>query len=91
MFLHIGWGGVYSDRREDEATVRDCFSMADQIASLAQTAGLFRAGERLTIVGSDFYGSYWFPPGGSRRGKDVDRENPLEVLTEARDWLRRHQ
>src|SRR5208282_5696458 len=57
MFLHLGWGGVYMNAEESAATVRDCFSMADQIASLAQTAGLFQAGERLTIVGSDFYGS----------------------------------
>ncbi len=87
MFLHLGWGGVYMDPGETAVTIRDCFSMTDQIASLAQTAGLLQAGERLTIVASDFYGSYWIPPGESRRGEVNGREGPLKVLTEVLDWL----
>src|SRR5208282_2598966 len=67
MFLHLGWGGVYSDRREDEATIHDCFSMADQIARAAQGVRKFQAVEALTIVGSDFYGSYFFQRGDNHR------------------------
>jgi hypothetical protein len=91
MFLHLGWGGVYSDRREDEATIRDCFSMADHIVRAAQGMGRFQAGERLTIVGSDFYGSYWIPPGESRRGEIEGRKGPLKVLAEVFDWLTRYR
>ena len=43
-------------------------------------------------MGSDFYGSYWLPPGESRRSKDVGCKGslevkPQEVLTEALGWL----
>ncbi len=92
MFLHLGWGGIYMDKKEDAATIRDCFSIADQIVRVAQSVESFPAGEHLTIVGSDFYGSYWLPPGKTRLGKDLDRQGsldvkPQEVLTEALGWL----
>lgn len=45
-------------------------------------------GERLTIVGSDIYGSYWLRPGENREGEDTDGKDPLEVLTEALAWLK---
>jgi len=89
MFLHLGWGGVYMDRGEAAATIRDCFSIADQIASLAQTVGRFQAGKQLTVVGSDFYGSYWLPPGKRHRGNAVGSKGPLKVLTQTLQWLRR--
>jgi hypothetical protein len=50
MFLHLGWGGVYMDRGEAEATIRDCFSMADQVVPAAQSVGSFQPGERLMVV-----------------------------------------
>jgi hypothetical protein len=90
MFLHLGWGGVYMDAEAAVAEIRDCFSMADQVVTAAQKAGTFQAGERLTVVGSDFYGSYWLPPGVNRREKDAGHKSharPLEVLTEALGWL----
>lgn len=90
MFLHLGWGGAYMDPGETAVTICDCFSMADQIATLAQTAWLFQAGDRLMIVASDFYGSYWIPPGVSRRGEVEGQRGPLTVLTKASDWLRTH-
>lgn len=65
--------------------------MADQIVRAAQGVRRFRAGEALTIVGSDFYGSYWIPPGESRRGEVEGREGPLKVLTEVLDWLTRYR
>jgi hypothetical protein len=92
MFLHLGWGGVYMDAKAAAAKIRDCFSIADQVVTAAQEVGRFQAGERLTVVGSDFYGSYWLPPGGSRQRKDAGRKEPmhvkpLEALTEALGWL----
>ena len=89
LFLHLGWGGVYRDATAAAATIRNCFSIADQVVAAARNVGRLQAGERLTVVSSDFYGSYWLPPGESRRGKDVGRKGPLEVLTEALDWLTR--
>jgi hypothetical protein len=87
MFLHLGWGGVYMDEKAAAANIRNCFSLADKIVLAAQGVGRFGAGEYLTVVGSDFYGSYWLPPGETRREKDVGRKDTLEVLTEALHWL----
>jgi hypothetical protein len=91
MFLHLGWGGVYMDRGEAAATIRDCFSMADQVVTAAQNVGMFQPDERLTVVGSDFYGSYWLPPGKSRRGEASGHKGPLQVLTQTLHWLTRRQ
>jgi hypothetical protein len=87
MFLHLGWGGVYTDKKAATANIRNCFSLADKIVSAAQGVGRFGAGEYLTVVGSDSYGSYWLPPGETRREKDVGHKDTLEVLTEALHWL----
>jgi len=92
MFLHLGWGGAYMDKKEDAATIRDCFSIADQVVRAAQSVEGFHAGEHLTVVGSDFYGSYWLRPAETRPGKDPDRQGsrdvkPQEVLTGALGWL----
>ena len=57
MFLHFGWGGVYMDARKQADQLRDCFSLADDIVLAVQPVARLRAGDRLTIVGSDFYGS----------------------------------
>ncbi len=92
MFLHLAWGGVYGDAKADAANIRDCFLVADQVVSAAQKVREFQGDDRLTIVGSDFYGSYWLRPGESHREKDADRKGsldvkPKEVLTEALGWL----
>jgi hypothetical protein len=93
MFLHLAWGGVYTDKEKDAATISDCFSKADKVVqAMIQDAAGFQAGEHLTVVGSDLYRSHWFPPGTSRRRKEADRKGssnvmPLETLTEVLDWL----
>ena len=91
MFLHLGWGGVYTEQSEAAAAISDCFSKADQVALLAKTVGRFKGGDHLTIVGSNFYGSYWIPPGKRRRGQVEGRDGALMVLTEAHDWLKTYQ
>jgi hypothetical protein len=93
MFLQLGWGGVYTDAKAAAALIRDCFSAADQIVTEVQEVGRSLAGERLTIVVSQFYGSYWLQPGEDRRREDADREDfldlkPLEALTEVLGWLK---
>jgi len=96
MFLQLGWGGVYTNAKAAAALIRDCFSVADQIVTEAPKVGRFLAGERLTIVGSQFYGSYWLQPGEGRRRKDADREDhlnlkPLDALTEVLGWLKHYR
>ena len=88
MFLHLGWGGVYMDVGRAAAQIRECFSLADEIVPVAQTAGKLQAGARLKIVGSDFYGSYWSIPEKKSRKEDADSKGPAEVLTEALHWLK---
>jgi len=88
MFLHLGWGGVYMDADEAAFKVRECFSLADQIVPATMTVGKFAAGEWLTIVGSDFYGSYWSAPGQSRHKERSGSKGPAEVLAEVLHWLK---
>jgi len=64
MFLQLGWGGVYSNKDEDAALIRNCFSLADKIASVAKSVGPFQAGNHLTVVVSNFGEVI-----GCRRGK----------------------
>lgn len=90
-FLHLGWGGVYMSVTESAAAIRECFSMTDQIVVAAHRAGRLEPGGRLMIVGSDFYGSYWVRPEESGKGEGSGRRGPLEVLTEALDWLMERQ
>lgn len=92
MFLHLGWGGVYTDAEAATARIRDCFSIADQIVTVAQRVGEFQTGGHLTVVASDFCGSYWLPPGERPRRNDADGKDrsalkPLAALTEALSWL----
>lgn len=93
MFLHLGWGGVYEDQKEEAAKIRACFLKADEVVqAMVQGAAGFHTGEQLTIVGSDFYGSYWIPPGPGRQKIEISRdrpsvESPLAALTEVLHWL----
>ena len=88
MFVQLGWGGLYSDWEEDAARIRDCFSLADQIASVAKTVGRFKVGNHLTVVVSNFAGSYWLPPGKTHRENDKLCDDPLAVLKEVLDWVK---
>ena len=88
MFLQLGWGGVYSNGGEDAALIRDCFSLADKIASVANTVGPFQPGTHLTVVVSNFGGSYWLPPGKTRRGEASGNNGTLKVLSQSLTWLR---
>jgi hypothetical protein len=88
LLLHLEWGGVFMDADAAAAKIRDCFSLADQIVPVAMTSEKIAAGEALTIVGSDFYGSYWSAPGQSRqKGRRSDR-GPAEILAEVLHWLK---
>jgi hypothetical protein len=83
MFLHIGYGSVYMNANRAVAMVGECFSLADRIVQAAKASRKLAAGDRLTIVGSDFYGSYWSAPGGERQPGWL----PL-VLAEVIEWLK---
>ncbi len=83
MFLHLGWGGAYMNAQTDATKIHECFSLASEVVSKAED-GPF---PRLTIVGSDFYGSYWCVPGEKPRGAAEGSKSPLAVLSDALRWL----
>ena len=89
MFLHLGWGGVYMDAQAEAAKIQECFSLADEIILAAKPVGRLVAGNRLTIVASDFYGSNWSPSGEAPREPDSNFKGPAAVLTEVLHWLRK--
>ncbi len=88
MFLHLGWGGAYMDADAAARQIRECFSLADEIVPAAKKEGKLWAGEWLTVVGSDFYGSYWSAPGQSRQKERSGSKGPVEVLTEVLHCLK---
>lgn len=88
LFLHLGWGGVYMEADAAAAKIRECFALADEIVPTAMRAEKLAAGDRLTIVGSDLYGSYWSAPGQGRQTERGDEKPPAEVLTEVLHWLK---
>ncbi|NLX96299.1 MAG: hypothetical protein GXY83_08985 [Rhodopirellula sp.] len=90
MFLHLGWGGAYIDADAAACRIRECFSLADEIVPAAKTLGKLGAGAWLTIVGSDFYGSYWSPLGPSRQKEEMGSTGPAEVLSGVLHWLKNH-
>jgi hypothetical protein len=85
MFLHLGWGGVYMDAQKAAADIAWCFGLADEIVWQMSAVPRVKLRYPLTIVGSDFYGSYWSAP-----GKDIeeDANSPGQVLAEALQWLK---
>jgi hypothetical protein len=88
MFLQLGWGGVYMDAKADATKIHKCFSLADEIIpTIVQNAGGILASDRLTIVGSDFYGSYWSQRAGNRRDGAEGAKDRALVLVEALHWL----
>jgi hypothetical protein len=103
LFLHLGWGGVYMDAAESAAQIRDCFALADAIVPAVEASKCLVPNSRVTIVGSDFYGSYWAIPGENRFSKaakarehtlpygapdDEEDNTPVEVLTSVLHWLK---
>ena len=87
LFLHLGWGGVYMDAEAAASKVRECFSQANEIVAATMASRKFALGERLTIVGSDFYGSYWSAPGQSLQEERREDQGPSAVLAEVLQWL----
>lgn len=87
MFLHLGWGGVYMDANAEAIKIRDCFVLADRLVQHAELAANRSSNKRLTIVISDFYGSYWVKRGqkGFEPEKGLDRMTV--ILKEASDYL----
>jgi hypothetical protein len=87
MFLHLGWGGAYGDINRDATQIRECFELANRITRLVLDVRKIPSGDRLTIVGSDFYGSYCSLPGENRRDGPEGLGGPAAVLTGALRWL----
>jgi len=83
MFLHLGWGGAHMDNGKERAKIRECFELADQLVQQAKALSWHKHDERMTVVVSDFYGSYWVPPPEVEEGRD----KLIVVLGEAIDCL----
>ncbi|WP_395746162.1 hypothetical protein [Prosthecobacter sp.] len=88
LFLHLAFGGIYSNEEEDAANIRECFALADEIVAASAVLGDLPAGDHLTIVCTDFYGSDWARPGRLLRRYWPHRPHAAEVLTEVLTWLR---
>lgn len=86
LFLHLGWGGAYADNERAAEHIAECFSLADKLVTAVQQ-GLIPQGTVPTIVGSDFYGSYWHPDGEGSSDGEWDLVMPAEVLKEALETL----
>ena len=89
ILLHLGWGGWYMDAKETTTKIRECFSLADEIIPAVQNTGRLKAGDRITIVGSDFYGSYWSASRRSRKILTAHCKAPDVMLDEVLNWLSR--
>jgi hypothetical protein len=87
MFLHLGWGGAYMDAKEEATKINDCFALASEIVPIVQQVGTIPPADQVTIVGSDFYGSYWLFPRKSRQAGPKGAKGPAVVLAEVRRWL----
>jgi hypothetical protein len=87
MFLHLRWGGVYTDEHAAASKIRECFSLGDRIVAVALKLRKSGARGRLMIVGSDFYGSYWSAPGQSPAEERCDSRTPADMLGEVLNWL----
>ena len=48
------------DAEADAAKIRECFALADEIVEIATGSEYVANGKILTVVASDFYGSYWY-------------------------------
>ena len=85
MFLHLGWGGVYMDAKAATSQIAECFSLADQIVLRAPKR--LAANERLMIVVSDFYGSYWLKPAQKlgQKGKFNKSTGDVTAIDESPD------
>ena len=88
LFLHLSWGGVYTDPKADAAEIKKCFSLADEILPTAMSSGKLFPDEYLTIVCSDFYGNHWglSLPEYVRRS-DLTNDRASELLAKILNWL----
>ena len=87
ILLHLGWGGVYMDAKETTAKIFKCFSLADEIIAAHKTTESLKVDDRITIVGSDFYGSYWSVSKRNHQIKKTRYKTPEAMLTKALNWL----
>jgi hypothetical protein len=93
LFLQLGWGGTYINSDETTKAVNECFGFVSRLFINIQErrdAGRLRSDDRLIIVGSEFYGSYWIPPDGERQQSPHDKRScvrPSVILAEALHWL----
>ncbi len=80
LFLHLKWGGVYTDNDKAIADISAAFDAADRIVARVQSMQDDFNQKTVQIVVSDFYGSYWMI-GDSKQGEwDAWENTPLKAL-----------
>lgn len=87
FFLFLGWGGVYMDKAESAATIRDCFVLTEKILNEAGRFFRKHAGCQLQVVASDFYRSYWHLEGDTTHQPKLSDVSPIIVLSDCLAWL----
>jgi hypothetical protein len=86
LFLFLGWGGVYMDNEETITNITICFNLAEEIIKAAQEK--LRLEFPLTIIVSDFYGTYWSHDENDGKITLSHSKAPQEILGEALAWLK---
>ena len=93
LFLQIAWGGAYMEEKEAAREISLRFAQAEELiqaVAVAQRKGSFQPDERLVVVFTEFYDSYWtritgiqdrdsFPTGTRHQSDDVLRAALSEV------------
>ena len=78
-------GELYMDADAAAAKIHECFLLADQIVSLAKS--VCKGSDKLTIVGSDFHGSYLEIPDQDPQEETNCFRDPVDVLIIALQWM----
>jgi hypothetical protein len=80
LFLQLAWGGIYMNQRQTTVAVNQCFKLVSKLLELVekQRQRNFWSNNRMLIVASDFYGSYWRRDGTSER--EGQNKKPGEFL-----------
>lgn len=89
LFLYLSWGERVLDTEEEEAEIKKCFSLADEILPAAMTSGKLFPDEYLTVLGSNLHASHWglSRPGYIRRSKLINTRRPSKLLAKILKWL----
>ncbi|OOY51420.1 hypothetical protein [Solemya velum gill symbiont] len=79
LFLHLKWGGVYTNNEKAVADISAAFDVADRIVAWIESMR-DDLKHPVQIVASDFYGCYWMIGGEKQDEWDAWENTPLKAL-----------